>query len=839
MSPLRQKDLHMKKLKNLLLLTVILTFALTSTISCGGGGGGGGGAAAGPSGASDSASAAPAPAKSSAAEIISFKFEKTENDPALSALSNDLEGSSPDGQNIIVTYNYGTLDDQPLLKPTIVVSPKATVLEDTNQQFNFFDSANPVSFTVKAENGTEKVWTVILQENAPGEHNIYYRPEGITHPYPTTYNESEDIHFDDNLYNKVIAKNYYFDGWFEDESCSGSAVTGWGRMEKTGDVTLYAKLQPAPYADLENSKIFANGIPVIVKENAGTTMIYFTDANGREKSLKSVNENYTNFEGFDLYAGTSGEADAPTISSSGYTAYMSAPAGNITIEGGRLNNVYGGSGNAPEAALACGSNVYLSGNPEIGNQKKSGIWLKSFSGNKVNVNALVNATNDNKITLISAPDMPAGAVVVEATGHFTLKEHYTLRNSYRTENVALENGGNNVVLEASISLPDPEDVKWSRDSDGDYFTLGSGHFHSNGTILSIGVEGGFFKVPSATVTGGNFDMAIRYSDDNLNVYLDRYIDGDGSSGELKTSDKLKYVQFKSASGDIAASAASSFLEKVKFFIEPGKSCVKIKLNLQTIPLTEINGVTYFNGSFYKTVLTDKGWSESLAEAQASKFNGLSGYLMTITSQTENMFIYDRVFKKQDINQTNARGWIGAKKVGNHWQWDCGPEKGKTFYNMSKYNESKTDYTVNPTIGEDIEFAAWDNFIDRKRNGTWTNHVKDNPWPGLDANGKPKYIGATNDVKVYSESAAYADDKVFWPNEKKDRWYINWNNPNGNYAFYSGIYAWMAGANTVTGEKKPLYYIVEYTAYKNPDGTLNPDGTPDAKVLIAEQTYSHP
>ncbi len=835
MSPLRQKDLHMRKLKNLLLLTIILTFALTSTISCGGGGGGGGGAA-GPAASSDAPTenepTESAPARSAAAEIISFKFEKAENTPALDALSNDLEGSSSDGQNIIVSYNYGTLDAQPLLKPTIVVSPKATVLEDTNQQFNFFDSANPVSFTVKAENGTEKVWTVILQENAPGEHNIYYRPEGITHPYPTTYNESEDIHFDDNLYNKVIAKNYYFDGWREDESAT-TTIDGWGRMEKTGDVTLYAKLQPAPYADLENRKVFANGIPVTVKENAGATMVYFTDASGSEKSLKSVNENYTNFEGFDLYAGTSGEADAPIITT----------PGKITITGGRLNNVYGGSYNAPETPLNGVSNIYLLGNPEIGNQKKSGIWLKSFSGNKVNVNALVNATNDNKITLIAAPDMPTGAVVVEATGHFTLKEHYTLRNSCRTENVVLANGGNNVVLDASISLPDPEDVKWSKDSDGDYFTLGPDHFHSNGTILSIYVENGFFKVPSTTVTGGKFDMAIRYSDDSLNVYFDRYIDGVDTGNELKTSDKLKYVQFKSASGDIAASAASSFLEKVKFFIEPGKASVKIKLNLQTVSLTEIDkaGVTYFNGSFYKIVPTTKSWSDSLTEAQASKFNNLSGYLMTITSQTENMFIYDRVFKKQGINQTNARGWIGAKKVGNYWQWDCGPEKNKTFYNLSEYNKSKTDYTINPAAGNDIKFAAWDNFIDRKRNGTWTNHVNDNPWPGLDENGKPKYTGATDAVRKYSDvnddkykatAKDYVDDAIFWPAEKPKNWYINWNNPNGDFAFYSGIYAWMAGANAVSGEKKPQYYIVEYTAYAA-EGANNPD----APVLIAEQTYS--
>lgn len=800
-------------------------------ISCGGGGGGGGGAAAGPAATSDTPaeneSATPAPAKSSAAEIISFKFEKTENDPELSALSNDLEGSSSDGQNIIVTYNYGTLDDQPLLKPTIVVSPKATVLEDTNQKFNFFDSANPVHFTVKAEDGTEKVWTVAMQENAPGEHNIYYRPEGITHPYPATYNESTGIQFDENP-NKVIAKNYYFDGWFEDESCSGSAVTGWGRMEKTGDVTLYAKLQPAPYADLANSKVFANGIPVTVKENAGATMVFFTDASGNEKSLKSINENYdTNFAGFDLYAGTSGEADAPTSLTSGFAAYLSAPAGNITIEGGRLNNVYGGSGNAPEAALACGSNVYLSGNPEIGNQKKSGIWLKSFSGNKVNVNALVNATNDNKITLIAAPDMPTGAVVVEATGHYTLKEHYTLRNSYRTENVELENGGNNVVLKASISLPDPEDVKWSRDSDGDYFTLGPDHFHSDGTILSIGVEGGFFKVPSATVTGGNFDMAIRYSDDSLNVYVDKYIDsGSDNNNTITTNDKLKYVQFISESGDIAASAASSFLEKIKFFIEPGKASVKIKLNLQTVSLASIkarekvSGLTYFNGSFYEidNEFKTTNWETALSKAKSNSFNGLTGYLMTITSQTENMFIYDRVYKKKGINQSAARGWIGAKLENGKWKWACGPEEGIEFYDQA---------AKEPINGM---FAAWDSFKDRMRNGTWSTY---NPLPGVN-NGVSIYnynnykSKATQMAQLSSE---HPEDNCYWPAEKPAMWYSDWDHPKlpepnkyYNYAYYTGIYAW-------GNEKDSHGIIIEYTAY-NGSG-----GIPDAPVLIAEKDYS--
>ena len=798
-------------------VTTLLTLVLSFTISCGGGGGGGGGAV-GPAAASETTSdnepKVSAPVKSSAAEVISFKFEKTENIPALDALSNDLEGSSSDGQNIIVSYNYGTLDAQPLLKPTIVVSPNATILEDINQEFNFFDSANPVHFTVKAENGTEKVWTVILQENAPGVHNIYYRPEGITHPYPTTYNESEDIHFDDNLYNKVIAKNYYFDGWREDEFAT-TTIDGWNRMEKTGDVTLYAKLQPAPHADLENSKVFANGIPVTVKNNAGATMVYFNDADNNEKSLFAVNENYTNFEGFDLYAGSSDKTeDVPKYSIN---------SGNITITGGRLNNVYGGNGNNPEAALACGSNIYLSGHPEIGNQKKSGIWLKSFSGNKVNVNAIVDSTNDNKITLIAAPDMPIGAAVVEATSRYTLKEHYTLRNSYRTENIELESCGNIIKIKAGISLPDPENVSWSRDPvDGDYFTLGPDHFRSDGTILSIGVEGGFFKVPSTTVTGGNFDMAIRYSDDCLNEYLDnKYIDGGAAGNGLKTSDKLKYVQFKSAGGEITAASASSFLASVKFFIQPGKSSVKIKLNLQTVPLTEIAsaGVTYFNGSFYKIVQQNGiSWDNALKAAKADKFNNLEGYLMTITSQTENMFIYDRVYAKANpkIIQSDARGWIGAAREGDTWKWVCGPEAGTEFYSQSARE---------PLHGN---FSSWDSWEDRTRNNIWTTYSAS----AFDGGVIPKYSSANSSIKKIAEK--HREDDVYWPEfiagvqEKDDKWYVDWQHPkagNNSHAYYTGTYVW-GNENSCKG------YIIEYTAY-DAEGANNPT----SPVLIAEKDYS--
>ncbi|MBO7136521.1 MAG: hypothetical protein J6V73_07855, partial [Spirochaetaceae bacterium] len=117
--------MHMKRSLTYSFVTTLLTLVLSFTISCGGGGGGGGGTV-GPAAASETTSdnepKVSAPVKSSAAEVISFKFEQAKNAPALSALSSDLEGNLSNNQEITVNYNYGTLNEQPALKPSIKVS---------------------------------------------------------------------------------------------------------------------------------------------------------------------------------------------------------------------------------------------------------------------------------------------------------------------------------------------------------------------------------------------------------------------------------------------------------------------------------------------------------------------------------------------------------------------------------------------------------------------------------------------------------------------------------------------------------------------------------------------
>ncbi len=95
-----------------------------------------------------------------------------------------------------------------------------------------------------------------------------------------------------------------------------------------------------------------------------------------------------------------------------------------------------------------------------------------------------------------------------------------------------------------------------------------------------------------------------------------------------------------------------------------------------------------NGHFYELVSTSGSWTTSKASAAARTYLGLTGYLATITSASENAFI------RQVLN---ADAWIGCSDevtqintatgvttYGNQtaaegkWYWVTGPEKGTMF-----------------------------------------------------------------------------------------------------------------------------------------------------------------
>jgi len=81
-----------------------------------------------------------------------------------------------------------------------------------------------------------------------------------------------------------------------------------------------------------------------------------------------------------------------------------------------------------------------------------------------------------------------------------------------------------------------------------------------------------------------------------------------------------------------------------------------------------------NGHYYRLVAVDDiDWNVARAAAKSDdqKYNGLTGYLATITTESENTFI---------TSKTAKNAWLGGSDTGTEkiWKWMDGPEADTTF-----------------------------------------------------------------------------------------------------------------------------------------------------------------
>ena len=81
-----------------------------------------------------------------------------------------------------------------------------------------------------------------------------------------------------------------------------------------------------------------------------------------------------------------------------------------------------------------------------------------------------------------------------------------------------------------------------------------------------------------------------------------------------------------------------------------------------------------NGHYYKSVaVADIDWADArtAAKSEDQQYNGLTGYLATITTASENTFV---------VGKLATSAWIGGSDTGTEkiWKWMDGPEADTTF-----------------------------------------------------------------------------------------------------------------------------------------------------------------
>ena len=79
-----------------------------------------------------------------------------------------------------------------------------------------------------------------------------------------------------------------------------------------------------------------------------------------------------------------------------------------------------------------------------------------------------------------------------------------------------------------------------------------------------------------------------------------------------------------------------------------------------------------NGHYYEYVTGEFTWGQAVSGAAGKNLYGIKGYLATVTTQSENDFIRQKLA---------ADGWLGGSDLGNEgvWSWRTGPETGTTFW----------------------------------------------------------------------------------------------------------------------------------------------------------------
>lgn len=604
-----------------------------------------------------------------------------------------------------------------------------------------------------------------------------------------------------------IGEGRILDGWKLSENASDAiGYIPADTIEYCRNIDLYPIFKETAYVDKTNKIIYAKGISLVIEASSSNTYVYLdlnSDGDHEDDGeIQVVSGSTKNFAGYKFRAGdNNGNAFASNIT--------------YTVKGGNIASISGFGKNSTNRSV-----INISGSPVIGSKTAEdenitavdGIDLSSFTNERFYVtgaltgtyaiNAVTNYDYDKKkSTYVGSMSSSLSSSVSLNNVHVYMQKEDSF---YKEHKLALKNSTDGTITyvkltsDAAIVLPDgsveSDDhiTVIERDDDGSVakFSVGEDRIQLQCSVFSISTRNGSFKLGNTVLTGGTEYMA----QPTPTTY----------ETQLKTDTSYIYLHVLSSGNELTPENASDFLEQVIFTPDmnedgSGRKKMTLAINMESVPASEINNaqVKYFNGSFYKKSTDKKSWPNAYNAAKQTTFNGLQGYLMTITSDVENNYMYHSF--------GDAETWIGASRLTNkngldsgsfaakdntgedYWFWENGPEAGIIFWGSKTWaaSTSSDDYEV--AKGRDISYPGY---------GVWD-----------ESNGDYYYQHWYNDVNIPGADV----QKIHEPNNSTGEncaqyWKGNVTDDPTLFGFWND-----------KAQGTSLEYFIEYTPYKTQYG----------------------
>lgn len=390
------------------------------------------------------------------------------------------------------------------------------------------------------------------------------------------------------------------------------------------------------------------------------------------------------------------------------------------------------------------------------------------------------------------------------------------------------------VTAAAITLGN---VVWDATRQTYTFPYATANFTSDGQkIFCLSVsDGGYFIPTSAVDLGSGADLTIT----GISQESGSSVAADAITQGKKYSSVTVIDRSSGTNGQVTNARINKFLRSLVFYrnVTDVSKVQKVTVLGNQVLLGKnmtamaIDGaIHYYKYVQFETTDTTSTWYTAYndAKSDAQKFDGLRGYLATITSADEQMYLYKNIHSKNEAGEEvlgkNIQAWIGGartvqgsmiydtRKVTDgclepmdsgkdytYWYWVCGPEAGKAFY------QTLADGKYSGDIGIDNQYAGWNKGAENEPNNKTNNN---------EYNGKHDPY-----EKEYALEYGYDNE-------------ANWND-------YSPYNTW----RDTYGIKG---YLIEYSPYKINDAAGGEDNTqteskttPDVKLIRADETSTQP